>query len=136
MANESEVTLKVKVDSKEAEKKVEGLTKSFSDSFNEGTKKAESGFSSLFSTTSSGILNVVKGFGLATVAIGAVGFAIKAAFSAAEDIAKIADELGWKPEQDFQSGLELTIRWYLENTTWVSRVQSGKYRGERLGLGS
>ncbi len=50
------------------------------------------------------------------------------------DASKIADELGWKPQQDFQSGLELTVRWYLENPAWVSRVQSGKYRGERLGL--
>jgi len=52
------------------------------------------------------------------------------------DASKIVDELGWKPQQDFQSGLELTIRWYLDNPTWVARVQSGKYRGERLGLGS
>jgi dTDP-glucose 4,6-dehydratase len=52
------------------------------------------------------------------------------------DASKIANELGWYPQQDFQSGLELTIRWYLENPTWVGRVQSGKYRGERLGLGS
>lgn len=51
------------------------------------------------------------------------------------DASKIANELGWHPHQDFQSGLELTIRWYLENPTWVGRVQSGKYRGERLGLG-
>ena len=51
------------------------------------------------------------------------------------DASKIADELGWKPEQDFESGLEHTVRWYLENPAWVSRVQSGKYRGERLGLG-
>ena len=52
------------------------------------------------------------------------------------DASKIAHELGWKPQQDFQSDLELTIRWYLDNPAWVARVQSGKYRGERLGLGS
>ena len=51
------------------------------------------------------------------------------------DASKIADELGWKPEQDFESGLEHTVRWYLENPAWISRIQSGKYRGERLGLG-
>jgi len=51
------------------------------------------------------------------------------------DASKIANELGWTPQQDFQSGLELTIRWYLENPEWVGRVQNGKYRGERLGLG-
>lgn len=51
------------------------------------------------------------------------------------DASKIARELGWTPRQDFQSGLELTIRWYLDNPVWVDRVQSGKYRRERLGLG-
>ena len=51
------------------------------------------------------------------------------------DASRIATELNWTPQQGFQSGLELTIQWYLENPTWVSRVQSGKYRGERLGLG-
>lgn len=51
------------------------------------------------------------------------------------DATKIEHELGWKPQQDFQSGLERTIRWYLENPVWVERVQSGKYRRERLGLG-
>ena len=50
------------------------------------------------------------------------------------DASKIAAELGWKPQQDFESGLELTVRWYLENHAWVSRVRSGSYRGERLGL--
>jgi len=50
------------------------------------------------------------------------------------DASKIERELGWKPQQDFASGLELTVRWYLEHTEWVERVQSGKYRRERLGL--
>ena len=51
------------------------------------------------------------------------------------DASKIEREVGWKPQQDFQSGLEMTIRWYLDNPVWVERVQSGKYRRERLGLG-
>lgn len=50
------------------------------------------------------------------------------------DASKIAEELGWKPQQNFESGLELTVRWYLENHAWVSRIRSGSYRGERLGL--
>jgi dTDP-glucose 4,6-dehydratase len=50
------------------------------------------------------------------------------------DASKIERELGWKPQQDFASGLELTVRWYLEHAQWVERVQSGKYRRERLGL--
>ena len=49
------------------------------------------------------------------------------------DASKISSELGWKPQQDFASGLEHTVRWYLENPVWVERVQSGKYRRERLG---
>ena len=50
------------------------------------------------------------------------------------DASKIARELGWKPARDFESGLELTVRWYLDNPTWVERVASGKYQRERLGL--
>jgi dTDP-glucose 4,6-dehydratase len=52
------------------------------------------------------------------------------------DAGKIKRELGWKPQEDFRSGLERTVRWYLENQTWVDRVTSGKYRRQRLGLGS
>lgn len=52
------------------------------------------------------------------------------------DASRIQKELGWKPQQDFASGIELTVRWYLENTAWIERIQSGEYRGERLGLGT
>ena len=51
------------------------------------------------------------------------------------DASKIRRELGWEPRETFETGLERTVRWYLENTTWVERVTSGKYRRERLGLG-
>ncbi len=50
------------------------------------------------------------------------------------DSSKIRNELGWQPKQDFESGLLLTVRWYLENPEWVERVTSGKYRRQRLGL--
>lgn len=50
------------------------------------------------------------------------------------DAGKIRRELGWRPEHEFESGLELTVKWYLENTEWVQRVTSGEYRRERLGL--
>ncbi|MEK6249950.1 MAG: dTDP-glucose 4,6-dehydratase [Planctomycetales bacterium] len=50
------------------------------------------------------------------------------------DSSKIQKELGWQPIQDFQSGLELTVNWYLNHADWVERVCSGKYRGERLGV--
>ena len=51
------------------------------------------------------------------------------------DPAKIERELEWQPRETFESGLRRTIRWYLDNQEWCSRVQSGAYRGERLGLG-
>lgn len=50
------------------------------------------------------------------------------------DAGKIERELGWKPRRQFESGLELTVRWYLDNRAWVDRVSSGEYRRERLGL--
>ena len=50
------------------------------------------------------------------------------------DASKIESELGWRPQQDFESGLELTIHWYLENPVWVERVQTGQYQRERIGL--
>jgi len=51
------------------------------------------------------------------------------------DASKIRQQLGWRPQEDFRSGLERTVRWYLENRPWIQRITSGKYRGERLGLG-
>jgi dTDP-glucose 4,6-dehydratase len=50
------------------------------------------------------------------------------------DASKIRDELGWSPRQNFESGLELTVAWYIENRLWVERIRSNKYQGERLGL--
>jgi dTDP-glucose 4,6-dehydratase len=47
---------------------------------------------------------------------------------------KIEREIGWRPRETFLSGLRRTVQWYLENQEWCARVQSGEYRGERLGL--
>jgi dTDP-glucose 4,6-dehydratase len=55
-------------------------------------------------------------------------------FRYAIDASKIERELGWRPEESFQSGIEKTVRWYLDNQKWWNEVQSGAYRGERLGL--
>lgn len=44
------------------------------------------------------------------------------------DPTKIATELGWYPETPFAEGIEKTIRWYLDNPEWVSRITSGDYR--------
>jgi dTDP-glucose 4,6-dehydratase len=52
------------------------------------------------------------------------------------DGSKARRELGWQPEETFETGLRRTVRWYLDNQRWCERVQSGAYRGERLGLGA
>ena len=44
------------------------------------------------------------------------------------DAAKIRHELGWEPRHDFRSGIEQTLRWYLEHRDWCARVRSGDYR--------
>ncbi|MEI2263849.1 dTDP-glucose 4,6-dehydratase [Erwinia sp. CGal63] len=50
------------------------------------------------------------------------------------DAGKIARELGWKPQETFETGIRKTVEWYLNNREWWQRVQSGAYAGERLGL--
>ena len=49
------------------------------------------------------------------------------------DASKIDKELGWTPQESFDSGLRKTVEWYLANKTWWQRVRSGQYQGERLG---
>ena len=44
------------------------------------------------------------------------------------DASKIANQLGWKPKETFESGIEKTVNWYLENQDWVKNVTSGDYR--------
>ena len=50
------------------------------------------------------------------------------------DAGKIDRELGWRPQETFESGIRKTVAWYLANETWWRRVQDGSYAGERLGL--
>lgn len=50
------------------------------------------------------------------------------------DAAKIERDLGWVPQETFESGIEKTVHWYLNNTIWWQRVLDGSYAGERLGL--
>ncbi len=44
------------------------------------------------------------------------------------DAGKITRELGWTPAQPFEDGLRKTVRWYLDNATWVASVRTGAYR--------
>ena len=50
------------------------------------------------------------------------------------DASKIERDLGWRPEETFESGLRKTVEWYLANRDWWERVRSGGYRGQRLGI--
>jgi dTDP-glucose 4,6-dehydratase len=49
------------------------------------------------------------------------------------DASKIAQTLGWKPIETFESGIRKTVQWYLDNQVWCKRVQDGSYQRERLG---
>lgn len=49
------------------------------------------------------------------------------------DCSKIEKELGWKPEETFESGIAKTIDWYLENQDWSDNISQKKYKRERLG---
>lgn len=52
------------------------------------------------------------------------------------DASKIQKELGWAPEETFESGIRKTVEWYLNNLDWCRRVQDGSYQRERLGTGT
>ena len=49
------------------------------------------------------------------------------------DASKLQGELGWKPEHTFETGIEATVDWYLDNQAWVQRILDGSYRLERMG---
>jgi len=49
------------------------------------------------------------------------------------DASKIAQDLGWVPQETFETGLRKTVQWYLNNQAWCQHVQDGSYQGERLG---
>jgi dTDP-glucose 4,6-dehydratase len=50
------------------------------------------------------------------------------------NFSKLHARTGWQPEHTFESGLEATVRWYLDNRPWCEAVTSGRYRRERLGI--
>ncbi|MDZ7809347.1 MAG: GDP-mannose 4,6-dehydratase [Arhodomonas sp.] len=50
------------------------------------------------------------------------------------DAGKIERELGWRPEETFETGIRKTVAWYLDNLDWCRRVQDGSYQRERLGV--
>ena len=52
------------------------------------------------------------------------------------DAAKIARDLGWQPQETFDTGIRKTVAWYLENRDWWQNVLNGSYRLQRLGAGA
>ena len=44
------------------------------------------------------------------------------------DATKISNELGWKPEETFETGIRKTVQLYLDNQDWVANVQSCEYQ--------
>jgi len=57
-------------------------------------------------------------------------------FRYAIDASKIDKELGWKPDETFETGIKNTISWYLNNLKWVEAVTDKNYNLERLGVGN
>ena len=51
------------------------------------------------------------------------------------DASKLRKELGWVPEESFETGIRKTVQWYLENEWWWSPIREGTYAGQRLGKG-
>ena len=49
------------------------------------------------------------------------------------DASKITEELGWKPIENFDSGIKTTIKWYLSNKSWSDNIHNRSYKLERLG---
>ena len=49
------------------------------------------------------------------------------------DPSKLMDELGWKPEENFETGIRKTVQWYLDNEWWWWPIRRGRYSGQRLG---
>lgn len=50
------------------------------------------------------------------------------------DASKIAKDLGWKPQETFESGIRKTVEWYLANRDWCNNIKDGSYARERAGL--
>jgi dTDP-glucose 4,6-dehydratase len=51
------------------------------------------------------------------------------------DSSKIKHDLGWIPQESFESGMRKTVEWYLDNQEWCERILNGKYKLERIGMG-
>ena len=55
-------------------------------------------------------------------------------FRYAIDAGKIQNDLGWSPNESFETGIRKTIHWYLDNQNWWKAIQNNNYKQERLGV--
>ena len=55
-------------------------------------------------------------------------------FRYAIDSSKIHDDLNWKPKENFSSGIDKTIKWYIKNESWWSAIKNNTYHQERMGV--
>ena len=51
------------------------------------------------------------------------------------DPTKLCNELGWKPRENFDTGIRKTVEWYLGNEWWWKPIHEKRYAGQRLGRG-
>jgi dTDP-glucose 4,6-dehydratase len=49
------------------------------------------------------------------------------------DASKIHNNIGWSPQETFETGIRKTVEWYLDNLDWCQQIQDGSYQGQRLG---
>ena len=49
---------------------------------------------------------------------------------------KLMNDLGWKPRENFETGIRKTVQWYLDNAWWWRPIHEKKYAGQRLGTGA
>ena len=50
------------------------------------------------------------------------------------DATRLETELGWRAEENFETGLRKTVQWYIDNVAWWQPLRKSVYSGERLGL--
>lgn len=51
------------------------------------------------------------------------------------DPSKLMNELGWRPRENFETGIRKTVQWYLDNDWWWRPIHEKRYAGQRLGTG-
>jgi len=67
--------------------------------------------------------------------LGATGFFTEKTEATARGVGKLMNGLGWRPLENFETGVRKTVRWHLGNEWWWWPIRRGRYAGQRLGAG-